>query len=110
FVFEACLEMDPSGPDVDVALRRQIAPVPRGVFVKPTVLQAADGGCQQPGSVLAACASRDRSCTHAACCSCARRIMPAARIGSRSHSKMPWPMWVVLIDGSTGAALRRPPE
>jgi len=22
-----------------------------------------------------------------------------------THSKMPWPMWVVLIAGSTGAAL-----
>src|SRR5712675_2374952 len=50
FVFEACLEMDAIGPDVDVALRRQIAPLPRGVFVKPTVLQTADGGCRQPGS------------------------------------------------------------
>ena len=29
-----------------------------------------------------------------------------------THSKMPWPMWVVLIAGSTGAALRavRPPN
>jgi hypothetical protein len=29
-----------------------------------------------------------------------------------SHSKMPWPMWVVLIAGSTGTALRavRPPN
>src|SRR5712672_1680810 len=53
FVFEACLEMDAVGPDVDVALRRQIAPLPRGVFVKPTVLQTADGGCRQPGSILA---------------------------------------------------------
>src|SRR5229473_3706032 len=42
FVFEACLEMDAIGPDVDVALRRQIALLPRGVFVEPTVLQAAD--------------------------------------------------------------------
>jgi hypothetical protein len=23
-----------------------------------------------------------------------------------AHSKMPWPMWVVLIAGSTGTALR----
>lgn len=23
----------------------------------------------------------------------------------KAHSKMPWPMWVVLIAGSTGAAL-----
>ena len=53
FVFEACLEMDAIGPDVDVALCRQIAPLPRGVFFKPTVLQAADGGCRQPGSILA---------------------------------------------------------
>ena len=45
--------MDAIGPDVDVALRRQIAPLPRGVFVEPTVLQAADGGCRQPGSILA---------------------------------------------------------
>src|SRR6266481_4302750 len=28
FVFEACLEMDAIGPDVDIALRRQIAPLP----------------------------------------------------------------------------------
>src|ERR1700760_2151152 len=29
-----------------------------------------------------------------------------------THSKMPWPMWVVLIAGSTGTALRavRPPN
>src|ERR1700755_249592 len=29
-----------------------------------------------------------------------------------THSKMPWPMWVVLIAGSTGAALSavRPPN
>src|ERR1044072_881305 len=29
-----------------------------------------------------------------------------------THSKMPWPKWVVLISGSTGAALRavRPPN
>src|SRR4029434_8961462 len=29
-----------------------------------------------------------------------------------AHSKMPWPVWVVLIAGSTGAALRavRPPN
>src|SRR5215472_985232 len=29
-----------------------------------------------------------------------------------THSMMPWPMWVVLIAGSTGAALRavRPPN
>src|SRR5438876_1416386 len=45
--------MDAIGPDVDVALRRQIAPLPRGVFVEPTVLQPADGGCRQPGSILA---------------------------------------------------------
>jgi hypothetical protein len=53
FVFEACLEMDAIGPYVDIALRRQIALLPRGVFGEPTVLQAADGGCRQPGSVLA---------------------------------------------------------
>lgn len=52
FVFEACLERDAIGSDVDVALRRQIAPVTRGAFVKPTVLQAADGGCRQPGRIL----------------------------------------------------------
>lgn len=28
--------MDAIGPDVDVALRRQIASLPRSVFVKPT--------------------------------------------------------------------------
>jgi hypothetical protein len=27
--------------------------LPRGVFVEPTVLQAAEGGCGQPGSILA---------------------------------------------------------
>jgi hypothetical protein len=29
-----------------------------------------------------------------------------------THSKMPWPKWVVLIAGSTGTALRavRPPN
>jgi hypothetical protein len=29
-----------------------------------------------------------------------------------THSKMPWPVWVVLIAGSTGTALRavRPPN
>src|SRR5262250_776453 len=40
--------------------------------------------------------------------------MPSAdQVPVRStHSKMPWPMWVVLIAGSTGAALRavRPPN
>src|SRR5438309_9221218 len=46
FIFEACLEMDAVSPDVDVALGRQIALLPRGVFVEPTVLQAADGGCR----------------------------------------------------------------
>ncbi len=45
--------MNAIGPDVDVALRRQIALLPRGVFVEPTVLQAADGGCRQPSSILA---------------------------------------------------------
>src|SRR5258708_1282597 len=53
FVFQAGFEMDAVGPDVDVTLRRQIALLPRGVLVKPTVLQAADGGCRQPGSILA---------------------------------------------------------
>jgi hypothetical protein len=38
FLFETCLEMDAIGPDVDVTLRRQIAPLPRGVVVKPAVL------------------------------------------------------------------------
>ncbi|MGY3146140.1 hypothetical protein ACVWYQ_003139 [Bradyrhizobium sp. USDA 3397] len=45
--------MDAIGPDVDVALRRQIALLSRGVLVDPTVLQPADGGCRQPGSILA---------------------------------------------------------
>src|SRR5712675_211642 len=53
FVFEACLEMDAIGPDVDVALGRQIALLPRGVLVEPAVLQSADGGCRQSGSILA---------------------------------------------------------
>jgi hypothetical protein len=53
FVFKARLEMDAIGPDVDVALRRQIALLPRGVLVEPAVLQAADGGCREPGSILA---------------------------------------------------------
>src|SRR5258707_11033282 len=52
FVFEARLEMDAIGPDVDVALRRQIALLPGGVLVEPAILQAADGGCRQPGSIL----------------------------------------------------------
>jgi hypothetical protein len=30
--------MDAIGPDVDVTFRRQIAPLPRGVFVKPAVV------------------------------------------------------------------------
>ena len=41
-------------------------------------------------------------------------IMPSAdQVPVNStHSKMPWPMWVVLIAGSTGAALSavRPPN
>jgi hypothetical protein len=45
-VFEARLEMDAIGPDIDVALRRQIALLPRGVLVEPAILQAADGGCR----------------------------------------------------------------
>ena len=45
--------MDAVGPDVDVALCRQIALLPRGVFVEPAVLQATDGGGRQPGSILA---------------------------------------------------------
>src|SRR4029077_14719531 len=53
FVFEAGLEMDAIGPDVDVTLRRQIALLPRSVLVEPAVLQAADGGCRQPGGILA---------------------------------------------------------
>src|ERR1019366_5330561 len=53
FVFKACLEMDAISPDIDVALRRQFALLPRGVLVEPTLLQAADGGCRQPGSILA---------------------------------------------------------
>jgi hypothetical protein len=53
FVFEACLEMDAIGPDVDVALRRQIALLPRGVLVQPAFLQPADGGCRQTSGILA---------------------------------------------------------
>src|SRR5258707_3983028 len=45
--------MDAIGPDVDVALGRQIALLPRGVLVEPAVLQPADGGCRQPGGILA---------------------------------------------------------
>src|SRR5438552_15322155 len=45
--------MDAISPDVDVTLGRQIALLPRGVLVDPTVLQSADGGCRQPGSILA---------------------------------------------------------
>ena len=41
------------GPNVDVTLGRQIAPLPGGMVVKPAVLQAADGGCRPPGSILA---------------------------------------------------------
>ncbi len=39
FVFEARFEMDPISPDVDVALRRQIALPPSGVLVEPAILQ-----------------------------------------------------------------------
>jgi hypothetical protein len=35
--------MDAVSPDVDVALRRQIALLPGGVLVEPAVLQPADG-------------------------------------------------------------------
>src|SRR5258707_9918674 len=45
--------MDAISPDVDVALGRQIALLPRGVLVEPAVLQSADGGCRQPSSILA---------------------------------------------------------
>src|SRR5712664_3627437 len=38
FVFEARLEMDAIGPDVDIALRRQIALLPRGLLLEPAVL------------------------------------------------------------------------
>lgn len=50
--------MDAIGPDVDAVLRRQIAPLPRGVFVKPTVLQMADGRCRQPAASLPSSAAR----------------------------------------------------
>src|SRR5712671_2525471 len=50
FVFEAGFEMDAISPDVDVALGRQIALLPRGVLVEPAVLQSADGGCRQSRS------------------------------------------------------------
>ena len=53
FVLEPRLQMDAIGPDVEVALRRQIALLPRGVLVEPTILQATDGGCRQPGGILA---------------------------------------------------------
>src|ERR1700730_13784878 len=53
FVFEPRFEMDAISPDVDVALGRQIALLPRGVLVEPAVLQSADGGCRQSGSILA---------------------------------------------------------
>ena len=43
FVLQARLEMDAVGPDVDVALRRQIALLPGGVLVEPDVLQPRDG-------------------------------------------------------------------
>jgi hypothetical protein len=42
-VLRAGFEMDVVGPDVDVALGRQIALLPRGVFADPAVLKAADG-------------------------------------------------------------------
>src|SRR5439155_18067135 len=53
FVFEAGFEMDAISPDVNVALGRQIALLPGGVLVEPAVLQSADDGCRQPGSILA---------------------------------------------------------
>src|SRR3954467_1589816 len=53
FVLEPRLQMDAISPDVDVALGRQIALLPRSVVVKPAVLQSADRGCRQSGSILA---------------------------------------------------------
>src|SRR5437870_5736675 len=53
FVFEPRFEMDAISPDVDVALGRQIALLPGCVLVEPAVLQSADGGCRQSGSILA---------------------------------------------------------
>ena len=53
FVLQTRLQMDAVGPDVDVALGRQIALLPRAVLVDPTVLQPRDGGGRQPGSILA---------------------------------------------------------
>src|SRR4051794_9435816 len=53
FVFEARLQMDAIGPDIDVALGRQIALLPRDVLVEPAILQATDRGGRQPGGILA---------------------------------------------------------
>jgi hypothetical protein len=52
-VFQAGLQMDAVGPDVDIALGRQVALGPSGVVVQPTVLQAADGGGRQAARILA---------------------------------------------------------
>src|SRR6516162_2464063 len=41
------------GQTSPAAFQNPIAPLPRGMFVKPTILQTADGGCRQPGSILA---------------------------------------------------------
>src|SRR3981189_1845103 len=52
-VLEACFEMNAIGPDVDAAFGRKIALLPRGVLVEPAILEATNGRCRQPGSILA---------------------------------------------------------
>jgi hypothetical protein len=53
FVFEPRLEMDAVGPDVDITLRREVALLPLGVIVLPSLLQAADRRRRKPGGILA---------------------------------------------------------
>ena len=54
FVFEARLEMDAIGPDVDVALRRQIAPLPRAVFVSQPSFRRPMADADNPAASLRA--------------------------------------------------------
>jgi hypothetical protein len=58
FVFDACLEMDAIGPDVDVALRRQIALLPRGVLVEPTSFSRPMADADNPAASLPSSAAR----------------------------------------------------
>ena len=52
-VLQTRLQVDAVGPDVDVALGRQVALAPSLVFVDPDVLQPRDGRGRQARSILA---------------------------------------------------------